>query len=84
MSLVTAVGLLAGTLTTVAFVPQVLKTWRTRSTSDISLAMFSILVAGIMAWLIYGTIIQDIPLILANGVTLVLAGTILVFKLRDG
>jgi MtN3 and saliva related transmembrane protein len=84
MTGVTAVGLLAGALTTLAFVPQVLKTWRTRSTADISLWMFSILVAGIAAWLVYGVIIGDAPLILANAVTLGLAGTILIFKIRNG
>ena len=81
---VTALGLLAGTLTTIAFVPQVIKTWRTRSTHDISLGMFAILVAGILAWLAYGALIGDIPLILANAVTLLLAGTILFFKIRNG
>jgi MtN3 and saliva related transmembrane protein len=84
MSLVTAVGLLAAVLTTAAFVPQVVKTWRTRSTADISLEMFLILVAGIIAWLTYGALIRDVPLILANAVTLLLAGTILFFKLRNG
>lgn len=80
----TALGLLAGTLTTIAFVPQVMKTWRTRSTQDISLGMFAILVAGIITWLVYGAIIGDLPLIAANAVTLVLAGTILFFKIRNG
>jgi MtN3 and saliva related transmembrane protein len=84
MTGVTLLGLLAATLTTIAFVPQVVKTWRTRSTHDISLWMFSILVTGIVAWLAYGAIIGDLPLILANGVTLGLAGTILVFKIRNG
>lgn len=84
MIAVTALGLLAGTLTTIAFVPQVIKTWRTRSTHDISLGMFAILVAGMLAWLVYGAIIGDLPLVLANGVTLLLAGTILVFKIRNG
>jgi MtN3 and saliva related transmembrane protein len=65
-------------------VPQVVKTWRTRSTHDISLGMFAILVAGIVAWLVYGAIIGDAPLILANAVTLLLAGTILYFKIRGG
>ena len=56
--------------TTVAFVPQVVKTVRTGSTHDISLGMFLILVAGVTAWLIYGALISDLPLILANAVTL--------------
>lgn len=84
MTAVTAIGLLAAVLTTVAFVPQVVKTWRTRSTTDISLGMFSILVAGVAAWLIYGLLIGDIPLVLANAVTLLLAGTILFFKIKNG
>jgi len=71
-------------LTTIAFVPQVVKTWRTRSTHDISLGMFAILVAGMTAWLIYGALIGDLPLVLANAVTLGLAGTILIFKIRNG
>lgn len=82
--MVTYLGLLAAVLTTVAFVPQAVKTWRTRSTHDISLAMFSILVAGIFAWLVYGVLIGDLPLILANAVTLGLAGTILYLKIRNG
>ena len=83
MTVVTAIGMLAAILTTVAFVPQVIKTWRTRSTADISLGMFSILVAGVTAWLIYGLLIADVPLVLANGVTLLLAGTILFFKITN-
>jgi MtN3 and saliva related transmembrane protein len=84
MTAVTLLGLLAGALTTIAFVPQVVKTWRTRSTTDISLGMFAILVAGITAWLLYGALIGDLPLVLANAVTLGLAGTILIFKIRNG
>ena len=82
MDIVTVIGLVAGTLTTAAFLPQVVKTWRTRSTKDISLGMFLTLCSGITLWLIYGIATQDFPLILANGVTICLAGTILVFKLR--
>jgi len=84
MSAVTAIGLFAAVLTTIAFVPQVLKTWRTQSTADISLGMFSILVTGIAAWLLYGALIGDLPLVLANAVTLLLAGAILFFKIRNG
>lgn len=82
MSNTTLLGLLAAFCSTFAFQPQVIKTWRTRSTKDISLGMFLVLVAGILLWLIYGIIQNDIPLILANGTTFVLAGTILYFKLR--
>ncbi len=73
-----------GLLTTVAFLPQVIRTWRTRSTKDISLGMFSIYLTGIAIWLIYGLMLGDIPLIASNAVTFVLAGTIFLLKLRHG
>ena len=78
----TILGLAAATLTTAAFLPQVIKTWRTRQTRDISLGMFLILCLGICLWLVYGILRDDLPLILANAVTLALAGTILVLKLK--
>ncbi|WP_114110515.1 SemiSWEET transporter [Thalassospira xiamenensis] len=84
MSFETVLGLLAGSLTTIAFLPQVIRTWRTRSTADISLVMFLILCTGIALWLVYGLILGDWPVIIANGFTLVLASTILFFKLRHG
>jgi MtN3 and saliva related transmembrane protein len=81
---ITLLGLLAASCSTFAFLPQVIKTWQTRSTKDISLGMFLVLVAGIVLWLIYGLMIRDIPLIVANVVTLLFAGIILCFKLRYG
>jgi MtN3 and saliva related transmembrane protein len=75
-------GLVAGTLTTVAFVPQVVKAWRTRSTHDISLWMFSLFNTGLVLWLVYGFRIGSLPIVVSNIVTLVLALTILCFKLR--
>lgn len=84
LSWLTWMGLLAALCSTAAFVPQVVKTWRTRSTKDISLVMFIVLIMGILLWLAYGIIIQDIPLIVANSVTLLFAGTILFFKLKHG
>ncbi|WP_341363744.1 SemiSWEET transporter [Thalassospira sp. SN3W] len=82
MSFETVLGLLAGSMTTIAFLPQVIRTWRTRSTADISLVMFLILCTGIALWLVYGLIRGDWPVIIANGFTLVLASTILFFKLK--
>lgn len=76
------IGLAAATLTTTAFAPQAIKAWRTRSTHDVSLGMFLMLVVGIALWLTYGLLIDDMPLIAANTVTLGLAGTILAAKLR--
>jgi len=84
MSLIMLTGMVAAVLTTVAFLPQVIRTWRTRSTSDISLGMFVAYVTGIALWLVYGLMIRDVPLIASNAVTLVLSGTILLLKLRHG
>ena len=84
MNSVTFLGLAAAFCSTAAFLPQVVKTWRTRSTADISLVMFLLLVGGIALWLAYGIIQQDLPLIVANAVTLVFAATILYFKVRHG
>jgi len=81
MDIITAVGLTAGVLTTAAFVPQVVKVWRTRSTRDISLPTFATLVAGICLWLTYGIAVGDVPLIAANTVTFVLVVAILVGKI---
>lgn len=75
-------GLIAGTLTTAAFVPQVVKTWRTRSTHDISLGMFSLFSSGLVLWLVYGAMIGSLPIVVSNIITLALALTILFFKLR--
>mgnify|MGYP001604701473 CR=1 FL=1 len=84
MPFVTVLGMVAGVLTTVAFLPQVMRTWRTRSTADISLVMFLIYVTGIVLWLIYGLMLSDLPLITSNAVTLLFAGTILGLKLKHG
>jgi MtN3 and saliva related transmembrane protein len=74
-------GLAAGTLTTCAFIPQVLRIWRTRSARDISLVMFLLFSLGVLLWIIYGVAIASTPVIVANGVTLVLALAILLMKL---
>ena len=84
MTAVTLIGLAAAFCTTAAFLPQVIQTWRSRSTRDLSLPMFSVMTTGVFLWLVYGLIIGDVPLIAANGVTFVLSGTILYFKLRYG
>ncbi len=80
----TLVGILAGVLTTAAFAPQAIKSWRTRHTKDVSLGMFSIMCIGIALWIVYGVLIGDPPIILANCVTFTLAATILVLKIRHG
>ena len=82
MIFVSNLGYLAGFLTTLAFVPQVIKTWRTKSTKDISLGMFLIFNLGVFFWLIYGFLINQGPVILWNLVTLILASAILMMKLK--
>lgn len=78
------IGFLAGTLTTVAFVPQLVRIWRRRSAEDVSLAMFLIFTSGVLLWLWYGVLIDSWPIILTNSVTTGLAGVILVLKVRYG
>lgn len=82
MDLVNLLGTVAGTLTTIAFVPQVLKTWRTRSGDDISTGMFLLFATGVLLWLLYGIALSATPIIIANSITLVLALTIILLKMR--
>ncbi len=77
-------GLFAGMLTTISFLPQVIKTWKTQSARDLSLEMFLIFCTGVLLWLIYGVIVGNVPIIVSNCLTIMLAGSILYFKLfRD-
>jgi MtN3 and saliva related transmembrane protein len=80
MDRLTALGLVAATLTTFSFVPQLLKVVRTRSADDLSYGMFGAFSVGIVLWLIYGILRDDLPVIAANAVTLVLSVAILVLK----
>jgi MtN3 and saliva related transmembrane protein len=82
MDPVTLLGLAAGSLTTVAFVPQVVKIWRTRSADDISTIMFLLFATGVFLWLLYGIVINSIPIIVSNAITLALAVVIVILKLR--
>jgi MtN3 and saliva related transmembrane protein len=82
MNTIQILGLVAGSCTTIAFLPQVLKTWKSRSAKDLSLGMFSFFCFGVLLWLIYGIMMRDIPVIAANMMTLMLASTLLFFKLR--
>ena len=75
-------GFAAGLLTTIAFVPQVWKTWRTKSAKDLSLGMTSLFAAGVALWLIYGFLLNEPPIIFWNVITMVLASLLLVFKLK--
>ncbi len=82
MNSIEILGLVAGACTTIAFLPQVLKTWKSRSAKDLSLGMFSFFCFGVFLWLVYGIMVNDVPVIAANMLTLMLASTLLFFKLR--
>jgi MtN3 and saliva related transmembrane protein len=85
MAMITeAIGMAAGALTTIAFLPQARRVLITRSTKDISLGMYIMFTTGVILWLIYGLLIGSVALIAANAVTGILAVTILVLKLRHG
>ena len=77
-----AIGSLAAALTTLSFLPQVIKTWRTRSAGDISWAWLCAFASGLFLWLVYGVAIASYPLVGANGVTLSLVLTIAAIKWR--
>ena len=81
MTLVDGLGHAAATFTTASFLPQAWLTFRTRDVSGISLAMYSVFTLGIAGWLVYGLLLQDWPIIVANGVTLRLSASILAMKL---
>lgn len=82
MDFVTILGLIAGTFTTIAFLPQLFKTWQSKSAKDVSLGMLMIFSTGVFLWLIYGICLQALPIILANLVTLVFNLIILSLKIR--
>jgi MtN3 and saliva related transmembrane protein len=83
MDIANWIGTLAGIFTTIAFIPQVTKTWKTKSAGDISLLMFLLFSSGVLLWLIYGVLLHALPIIVANGITLSLSASILVLKLKD-
>ena len=78
------VGLVATGFTTASFVPQVVRTWRTRDVSGISLPTYLIITVGLALWLVYGLMRGDLPLTVANAVMVVLTGAITVMKIRFG
>jgi MtN3 and saliva related transmembrane protein len=79
---ITTLGLAAGLLTTIAYLPQVIKTWKSKSAQDLSWSMLIVLCIGILLWLVYGFSVQDVPVIAANVLTLILVSIILVLKIR--
>jgi len=84
VEMITILGLLAGALTTISFIPQVMKTWKFKETKDISLLMYIIFFTGILLWFSYGILIDNTPIIVANGISLVLVFIVLLLKIRYG
>lgn len=84
MGFVSAIGFAAGTLCTLAYLPQALHSFRTRSVRDLSLSMLLSLNAGLLLWVACGVLIHSLPLILPNGVTFLLAFPLLLMKLHYG
>lgn len=82
LSLIDALGFAAGVLTTISFVPQALHSWKTRDLSGISLRMYLLFTAGVALWLTYGLALGNWPIAITNGITLGLAGVVLILKLR--
>ncbi len=84
MEWLTILGIIAACCTTSAFLPQVIKTLKTKRTEDISLSMYIIFSIGLFLWMIYGIFLRDIPIIAANFVTLIFAILVLILKIRHG
>ncbi len=76
------IGYIAGTLTTISFLPQVIRTWNMRETKDFSLAMLLLFATGILLWTVYGIRTESLPVILANVITFLLIIVLLAMKIR--
>ena len=75
-------GVMAGTLTTISFIPQVLKIYKTKDAKDLSIITFYMFSCGVFLWLVYGIVIREWPVILANGITFVLSCLIIAMKIK--
>lgn len=84
MNVITIVGLVAAAFSSLSFAPQAIKTLKSKQTKDLSLGMYCITVTGLMLWLTYGILLNDIALILANIITGSLAASILIMKIKYG
>lgn len=82
MDSVTIIGLIAAMCTTISFLPQAIKVIKTKHTKDLSLTMYLTFTIGVLFWLVYGVMLSNFPIIIANGVTLIFATTILIMKLK--
>lgn len=76
------IGIMAGTLTTIAFLPQVIKIYKTKNTKDLSIATFCIFSLGVLLWLVYGLMLKELPIIIANSITFILILLIVMMKFK--
>jgi MtN3 and saliva related transmembrane protein len=82
--LIMTLGIVAGFCTTISIVPQIIKTYKTRHTKDLSLGMFCLLALGVATWCVYGVLIEELPIIVANGITFLLVLYIIIMKIKHG
>jgi MtN3 and saliva related transmembrane protein len=82
MDYIKILGLLAGTITSITFIPQVVQIWKTKSAKDISVVMLSLLITGVSLWLTYGIIMKDVAIIYTNSMVLLMSMMMLYFKFR--
>ncbi|MDO4625819.1 MAG: SemiSWEET transporter [Pasteurellaceae bacterium] len=82
IELIDILGFIVGPLTTLAFLPQAIKIIITKDTSSISIGMYIMQVTGIILWLVYAVILQNYPLLAANGVSLLFSAIILIYKIK--
>ncbi|MEP7254233.1 MAG: SemiSWEET transporter [Ferruginibacter sp.] len=82
MQLAQILGLLAGTITSITFLPQVIRIWKTKSAKDLSLIMMLLLIAGTLSWLAYGLLIKDVAIIYTNSMVLTMSLVMMFFKLK--
>jgi MtN3 and saliva related transmembrane protein len=82
MNTLTIIGFVAALCTTISFLPQAIKVIKTKQTKDLSLVMYLTFTIGVFLWLVYGLISDDLPIIIANAITLVFAITILIMKIK--
>ena len=75
-------GFVAALLTTIAFIPQLLKTWKTRSGNDVSTIMLILFIIGVFCWILYGLMISSVPILVANSITFILNSFILILKIH--
>jgi MtN3 and saliva related transmembrane protein len=84
MDITILIGLAAGIFTTISFLPQVVKAWKSKSTKDISLGMYIVLAIGLLLWVFYGFAIKSIPVIVTNAIGLILTFLVLLLKIKFG